>query len=204
MPFTCEKLENCALPCRRKLARGAIIDVQGNTRFLYKFPTREPLPPVLGIRMCSTGQDAHSLSHSESPESLTDFSMCELAGEVESLIRARCPRRSLRQYLQVYPCDDFDTNRASAVAWLKKLLDRLKVQQIGIKSSYVLVPSVDVCRASVPLRSLREGTGFLRSCSHCGSALLQLDGNCPVCQRVDSSPRNFEGKPLSTRSQSRP
>jgi hypothetical protein len=156
--------------------------------------------------MSSTGRDAHSPSHSESPETLSDFSLCELAGEVESLIRSRYPLRSLRQFLQVYPCEDFDTNRASAVSWLKKLLDTLKAQQefIGIKSTYVLVPGVDVSRASVPLRSLREGTGFLRSCSHCGSALLQLDGNCPVCQRVDSSPRNFEGNPLSPRSLSRP
>jgi hypothetical protein len=146
--------------------------------------------------MCSIGRDAHSSSHSESLETLTDFSLCELAGEVESLIRARYPLRSLRQFLQQYPCEDFDTNRASAVAWLKKLSDTLKVQQgfIGIKSSYVLVPSVDVSRASVPQRSLREGTGFLRSCSHCGSALMQLDSSCPVCQRVDSSPSNFEGK----------
>ena len=140
--------------------------------------------------MCST------LTTSDSESPVTDFSLCELAGETESLIRAQYPLRNLRHYLEVYPCPDFETNRASAAAWLKKLSVVLKAEQrvIGIKSSYVLVPSIDVSRTLAPQCSMREGTGFLQSCSRCGTPLSQLDRSCPACRCVDPSPRDFEGK----------
>ena len=149
--------------------------------------------------MCSTGGEGDDRSLCDTHGSVvTDFSLCELAGEAQSLIRALHPHRNLRHYLQESPCPDFDTNRTSAADWLRKLSDRLKSEKkiIAIKASYVLAPSIEASRTLAPLRSMRDGTGFLGSCPNCGTVTLQSQHRvCPACKHtVDSSHRPVNGK----------